>query len=273
MEKNIAIKVAIIDMNNGMPNQGIKGIGNVLDRYRADNDIDLSYSTYDVRHKNELPDLGHDIYISSGGPGSPFDGKDEPWEEGFFNMLDAIKDFNEHTQGRKKYMFLICHSFQMACRKYELGKISRRKSTAFGIYPISLTINGSSDPVFEGLPNPFYAVDSRDWQVLQGGINSFETHEAEVSALEKYRPNVDRERCIMSIRFSKEIVGTQFHPEANAEGMRLYLLDAKKKNAIIHLLGEEKYDDMLKNLDDPNGITLTQSLILPNFLNEAVFQK
>lgn len=273
MAKDSVIKVAIIDMNNGMPNQGIKGIGSVLEQYRADNDVHLSYTTYDVRYKKELPDLSYDIYISSGGPGSPFDGKDEPWEKGYFNLLDAIKEFNENTEGRKKYVFLICHSFQMACRKYELGKISKRKSTAFGIYPISLTKNGSSDPVFEGLPNPFYAVDSRDWQVLQGDIESFEGHEAEVSALEKYRPNVDLERCIMSIRFSKEIVGTQFHPEANAEGMRLYLLDPKKKKAIIELLGEEKYNDMLQNLEDPNGIALTQSLILPNFLNEAVFQK
>src|SRR5690606_15077253 len=98
--------------------------------------------------------------------------------------------YNLETNGFKKYIFLICHSFQMACRKYNLGEVTKRKSTAFGIFPISLTNEGALDPVFQGLPNPFYAVDSRDWQVLSGDEEQFEQQHAEVAALEKRRPHV-----------------------------------------------------------------------------------
>jgi hypothetical protein len=74
----------------------------------------------------------------------------------------------------------------------------------------------------------------------------------------------------MAIRFSAQIFGTQFHPEADPIGMKMYLSQEDKKEAIINNHGEDKYYDMLHSLDDPNRISLTQSIILPNFLNEAI---
>jgi hypothetical protein len=47
-------------------------------------------------------------------------------------------------------------------------------------------------------------------------------------------------------------------------------LQEDKKKAIIENHGEEKYLDMLDSVDDPSRITLTRSVILPNFLNEAL---
>jgi hypothetical protein len=98
----------------------------------------------------------------------------------------------------------------------------------------------------------------------------FEEKGAKILAIEKERPHVDLERCIMAIRFSDQIIGTQFHPEADPIGMKMYLMLEEKKTAIIKNHGEDKYLDMLNSLDDPNRITLTQSIILPNFLNQAI---
>jgi GMP synthase-like glutamine amidotransferase len=267
------MKVAVIDMNNGAPNLGLRGILDVLDQYGVENGTDLSVSVFDLRQKNEIPDASYDIYISSGGPGSPYDGEGMDWELAFFKLLDDIDAHNRKENGRKKYVFLICHSFQMACRKYQLGKVTERKSTAFGIFPVSLTIAGQEDPVFSGLPNPFYAVDSRDWQVVSADEDRFAYTSAEVAAIEKYRPDVPLERCIMSIRFSNQVMGTQFHPEADAMGMKSYLLQEDKKAKIIELHGEEKYEDMIHSLDDPERIMLTKKMILPNFLTEAIHQQ
>ncbi len=267
-EKN-NIKVAVIDMNNGNPNQGMRGIQEILQGYRDKNQLNLTFDIFDIRQKNEVPDLSYDIYISSGGPGSPFDGENEKWEKDFFNLLDEIEAFNTRNE-HKKHVFLICHSFQLACRKYGLGTVTKRKSNAFGIFPISLTDNGQEEIIFEGLPNPFYSVDSRDWQVVKPNEEEFELIGAKILAIEKERPHVDLERCIMAIRFSEEIIGTQFHPEADPVGMKMYLLQDEKKAAIIENHGEDKYFDMLNSLDDPDRITLTQSVILPNFLNQAI---
>jgi GMP synthase-like glutamine amidotransferase len=260
------IKVAVIDMNNGSPNQGMRGIQEILQNYK----LDLTYDIFDIRQKNEVPDLSYDIYISSGGPGSPFDGENEKWEHDFFNLLGAIETFNAQNS-LKKYVFLICHSFQLACRKYGLGTVAQRKSNAFGIFPINLTANGELEIVFDGLTNPFYSVDSRDWQVIQPNEAAFEAKGAKILAIEKERPHVALERCVMAIRFSEQIIGTQFHPEADPIGMKMYLLQEEKKQMIIKNHGEDKYWDMLNSLEDPDRITLTQSVILPNFLDQATY--
>lgn len=264
-----AIKVAVIDMNNGFPNQGMRGIQELLQSYREHSQINLSYDLFDLRQKGEIPDLSYHIYISSGGPGSPFDGEGEKWENDFFFLLDEIEGYNAQHE-HKKHVFLICHSFQLACRKYGLGTVSKRKSNAFGIFPINLTENGQEETVFEGLPDPFYSVDSRDWQVIKPDLADFEKKGAQILAIEKERPHVALERCLMAIRFSPQIIGTQFHPEADPIGMKMYLLQEDKRKAIITNHGEDKYWDMLNSLADPGRITLTQSVILPNFLTQAI---
>lgn len=268
MENN-EIKVAVIDMNNGTPNQGMRGILDILSKYRKDYAIDLSYDIYDLRAKDEIPGISYDVYISSGGPGSPLESENEPWENSFFNLLDDLEFYNS-KHDLKKYVFLICHSFQLACRKYKLGTVTKRKSNAFGIFPVTLTEDGTADPIYAGLSNPFYAVDSRDWQVIDPDDEIANESRAEILAIEKERKHIDLERCVMSVRFSKEFAGTQFHPEADPIGMKLYLLQDEKKEAIIAAHGEEKYNDMLQSLEDPNKIMLTQSLILPNFLTQAI---
>lgn len=264
------ITVAVIDMNNGVTNQGMRGIQEVLLRYQREMEIELSFDLFDLRQKGEIPDLTYDIYISSGGPGSPYDGKGQQWENDFFKLLDEIEAFNLKNEHKKKHVFLICHSFQMACRKFGVGHVIRRRSTAFGIFPVFLTEEGENDSVFHGLPNPFYTVDSRDWQVTNPDDNLFAVKNAKVLALEKDRPHIDLERCVMSVRFTKEIVGTQFHPEAAPVGMKSYLLQEDKKATIVKNHGLEKYNDMLQSLDNPKRIALTQRIVLPNFLNEAI---
>ena len=270
MDSNKKIKVAVIDMNNGAANQGMRGIIEILGKYQQDHDVEFSLEIFDLRQKGELPGLDYNLYISTGGPGSPYDGEGEVWENRFFELLGQIHAQNALESSEKRYVFLICHSFQLACRKFKLGRVKERKSNAFGIFPITLTEAGENDPFFKGLTNPFYSVDSRDWQVVEPDEDAFESFGASILALEKERPNVDLERCIMAIRFSDEILGTQFHPEADPTGMRMHLLKEDKKKSIIENHGEEKYYDMLDSLEHPERISLTQSVILPNFISRAV---
>lgn len=257
-------------MNNGAPNQGMRGIQEILSRFKNENHIGLTFDIFDLRQKGEIPGIEYDAYISSGGPGSPIESKGEKWENDFFNLLDQIEAFNQQNEERKKYAFLICHSFQLACRKYELGNVTERRSNAFGIFPITLTEDGEKDEIFSGITNPFFSVDSRDWQVIEPDFEAFERKGAKLLAIEKERKHIDLERCMMSIRFSEEIIGTQFHPEADPVGMKMYLLQEEKKKAIVDMHGEQKYLDMLNSLDDPARIVLTQSIILPNFLQKAI---
>jgi hypothetical protein len=126
-----------------------------------------------------------------------------------------------------------------------------------------------SELVFMGLKDPFYAVDSRDYQVIQPNHRRLREIGARILCIEKDRPHVPLERAIMAIRFNQWMVGTQFHPEADAIGMSMYLRTEEKKQVVIAAHGEEKWKSMIQHLEDPDKILYTQSHVLPNFLKQA----
>jgi hypothetical protein len=95
---------------------------------------------------------------------------------------------------------------------------------------------------------------------------------AKILCIEKDRPHVPYERAIMAIRYNEYMIGTQFHPEADASGMTMYLNREDKKKTVIESHGEEKWRNMLQHLNDPDKILWTYSHVLPNFLNQAVEQ-
>ena len=260
-------KIAILDMYQGHENQGMRGIKDLINRFAIENNIPLSYEVFDLRSLCEIPDINNfDVFISTGGPGSPIDSEHSDWEKKFFNLIDAIQKNND-TEENKKYLFLICHSFQVFCRHYDFGVVCERKSPSFGVLPAHKTQSGLQDEIFNKLKDPFYIVDSREWQVIQPNSNKFFETGAEVLVLEKERPTIPLERALMAVRFSDEIYGTQFHPEADGPGMRHYLLtDEKKKTQVIEQYGEDKYLEMIDKLDDEDKIILTRKEILPNFL-------
>ncbi len=264
------VKVAILDLYNGIENEGMRGFRDILDRYKAKNDINLSYEVFDVRKKVEVPGLDFDIYISSGGPGSPIDSEGTEWEKKFFMLIDALEDHNLSNASQKKYGFFVCHSFQLMCRKYKLGDINMRKSPSFGVLPVHKTATAAGEPVFEGLADPFYAVDSRLWQVINPDEKRFAELGMQLTAIEKERPYIDLPRAMMAVRFNDYFFSTQFHPEADAFGISTLLAKEEKKNEVVSEHGIEKYNEMVERLDDPDKLTHTQHTIIPNFLDQAV---
>lgn len=262
------IKIAILDMNNNAPNQGMRCIQRLIRSVLQDEDLDVSVSIFNVRVDHVVPDLTFDIYISSGGPGNPVSPETD-WETPYFRLIDQLFAWNRTHTG-KKFVFLICHSFQLVMRHLKLGELSKRKSTSFGIFPIHKTDDGHTDPFLRTLPEPFFAVDSRDYQVTTPDFQRFDAVGATILCLEKQRPHVPLERAIMAVRFSDEIFGTQFHPEADGEGMLMYFERDDKREQIIANYGEAKYEEMVDSLRDPDKIELTESVILPTFLRQAM---
>lgn len=268
-ENQQLIRVAILDLYNNEPNEGMRGIANILSRQDVPSPWTLSCERFDVRFRDEIPDDSFDIYISSGGPGSPLEEPGAHWEREYFKLIDRLLAHNRESEN-KKFVFFICHSFQLMCRHLDIGDVIKRKSTAFGIFPVHLTEEGKEEKVFAALPDPFYAVDSRDWQVVQPDHQNIYKIGAKILAIEKDRPHVPYERAIMSVRFTPEMIGTQCHPEADPVGMLHYLLREDKKEIIVKHHGQEKYDEMLLHLNDPDKISLTQSSLIPAFLEDAI---
>lgn len=265
------IRVAILDLYEGVANQGMRCIREILNQYGEANHLDMTWDEFDVRQKHETPDTSYDIYISSGGPGSPLESEGSEWEAHYFNWLRKVELWNKDPGSfQKKFVFFICHSYQLVCRHYQIATVNKRKSTSFGVFPIHLLDDGRDEMIFEGLNDPFYVVDSRDYQVVSPDMKKLEHSGASVLCLEKERPHVPLERAVMAIRFNDYMIGTQFHPEADAIGMSMYLQREDKKKSVIEVHGEDKWASMIEQLNDPDKILWTYSHVLPNFLDQAV---
>jgi len=267
------LKIAILDLYEGEPNQGMRCLRSILSEFAEENNIRVDWNEFDVRLLNEVPDMSYDVFISSGGPGSPLESRYSDWEKKYFAWLNEVERWNMNPANlQKKFVFFICHSFQLSARYYNIGILSKRHSSAFGIFPIHMLEDGFNEPVFSGLRDPFYAVDSRDYQVIQPNPDVIKKMGAKILCIEKERRHVPYERAIMGIRYNEYMIGTQFHPEADASGMAMYLDREDKKKMIIENYGEEKWQNMLAHLNDPDKILWTYSHVLPNFLNQAVEQ-
>jgi GMP synthase-like glutamine amidotransferase len=268
---NHPLRLAILDLYNGHPNEGMRCIRQLVSEFRESDAPGLIVREFDVRQRNEVPDANDfDLFISSGGPGDPLD--TGTWGGAYFGLIDEIFAHNQRRNVRKKHLFLICHSFQMVAHHLGIGQITRRRSTSFGTFPIHKSEAGLTETLFEVLPEPFFAVDSRDYQLVQPDPARLDDLGAEVVCIEKDRPHVPLERAVMGIRFSEEVFGTQFHPEADAEGMLRYFMTDEKRRQVIENHGEDKYHEMVGHLNDPDKILLTESVIIPTFLREAAYQ-
>ena len=88
---NSEIKIATIDLYNNERNEGIRCIGEIVnDANLTNSNCEIKYEVFDTRFKNEVPGIDFDIFISSGGPGSPFEGEGTSWERNYFKLIDKI---------------------------------------------------------------------------------------------------------------------------------------------------------------------------------------
>src|SRR5690606_13835779 len=103
------MRVAILDLNEGVENQGMRCIREILHQFADYHHIELYKEEFEVRQRQELPDLSFDVYISSGGPGSPLESEGTTWENAYFKWIERISDYNQsETNIIKKPVFFIC---------------------------------------------------------------------------------------------------------------------------------------------------------------------
>jgi len=265
------IKIATIDLYNNERNEGMRCIGEIVEETKKKfDDLDISYNVFETRFKEDIPGIDSDIFISSGGPGSPFDGKGKKWEKDYFYLIEKIYSHNQTNTDKKKYIFFVCHSFQMMARFFEFGNVSKRNSKSIGVIPFEKTEQGKTDIILEQLPNPFYAADIREFQVTNPNKKVIDDMGAKILSYEFLVDNAEGEPALAAVRISNEIVGTQFHPEADPESMLFHFNRPDEKKQIVDTYGEEKYNRMLEILQEPNAVKLTRKTVIPNFLNGAI---
>ncbi len=270
MDTDRPVRIAVLDLYDGIANQGMRALRGLIDA--ADGRYDgrrLRVDTFDVRQRAAVPDLSYDVYISSGGPGSPFDGEGTEWEARYFDWLEALWQHNIRPNAKPKHALFICHSFQMMCRFFEVGAVTKRHRESFGIVPVHRTEAGRRDPLLRALSDPFFAADFRKWQVIQPRPDRLTELGAAIIAREQV-PLEPREPAVMGLRLSPEMIGVQFHPEADPDGMLAHFQKPERRDAIIGTFGADRYERLLRRLRDPEYLVPTYDAVVPCFLKRAI---
>jgi homoserine O-succinyltransferase len=107
MDSQKSIRVAILDLYEGQANQGMRCIRELLTSYGDTHGLDLHYDEFEVRLKQQVPDLSYDIYISSGGPGSPLDSEGSAWEAVYWRWLSALETYNANPANAQPKQVLL----------------------------------------------------------------------------------------------------------------------------------------------------------------------
>lgn len=147
----------------------------------------------------------------------------------FFNLLDQLIDHNL-TKENKKFVFGICHSFQMMVKKFEVAELTKRETRHIGVVPIVKTPEGENDLLFEGLEEKFYAFDNRDWQAVNPDHQKLRQIGAKVLSYESNGHEIGE--AVTAIRYTPEIETVQFHPEAEKHGILMRLSEPNEKKKL-----------------------------------------
>jgi len=141
------LRIAILDLYDGAENQGMRGLHSIIQEFSERNHLTSSIEIFNVRQKLEIPSFDFDLYLSTGGPGSPIESEGEEWDNKYFKWIKGLHEYNLSPDNfQKKPAFFICHSFQLACRYFKIAKLTRRKSNSFGVFPIHMLEDGEREP-------------------------------------------------------------------------------------------------------------------------------
>ena len=265
MRESKKLRIAILNMYlEDSEQQGLRCIQEILDKLS----FPVEYKFYNVRAHYELPGLEYDVYLSTGGPGNPLE-FNVNWSENYFSLVDQIIDWNMINKNKPKFWFAICHSFQMLCSYLQVGTITKREFVSFGIVPLKKTNAGLHDELLSGFNNIFYAADHRYFQVITPDLARIDAMGATILALDEFNASQPLERSLMAVRFSPEMVGVQFHPEADVKGMKIILENERMQADIKKLYGSDKLNEIMQLLDDPDTIDKMYETLLPEFLKSC----
>jgi hypothetical protein len=155
-------------------------------------------------------------------------------------------------------------------RYFKFAEVTPRPKRSFGILPIQRTESGSIDPILKQLSNPFYAADFRQFQVVNPNLERLKELNASILAMEILPDNEKITPALMAVRISDEIVGTQFHPEADPESMMYHFKQPERKKQVTERYGEAMYYVMISHIEQPEKIKLTRKTVLPSFIDNAI---
>lgn len=267
------LKLCLVDMNNGVANEATRCFRRLFDglivRARAANPgLDIQFRHVQPRNLGELPGRDVDLVLSSGGPGSPHDGFDDPWCTGYRGFLDWMMDKNLQHPDSAPSMFVVCHSFEITTQHFQLAEMRQRDTLKFAIFPAYVTEAGQRYEIFRPFGDRLFVWEHRRWEAANLDEGRLAKLGGKLLARESREGRTDKGEAVVGLDFGPGILGTQFHPEADRPGVMAWINRPEHAAALKDAYGNSLYERMIKTLSDPTRLARTYALLIPGWLTQ-----
>jgi GMP synthase-like glutamine amidotransferase len=264
------LRVCLVDMNNGHVNQAMRCLRGIVasffERVRRHNPaLQCELGEVSPRNTGVTVPRDYDLYISSGGPGSPYDGDGMPWVADYGEFLDGVADSAIRGGKNQRAVFAICYSFEMVVRHFRLAAVVPRTERKFGVMPIYTTPEGQAHPLLRPFGDRLFAFEHRSWEAVDLDERKLSALGGELLARES-RDGMSKGRAILGLDVTAGIEAVQFHPEADRPGVMNWVSRPEQAAAFKATYGELTYQAMLRTLDDPRRLARTYALVIPGWM-------
>ncbi|HLT32006.1 MAG TPA: hypothetical protein VK013_18345 [Myxococcaceae bacterium] len=265
------LNVCLVDMNNGVANQATRCFRRLVDAFsnrvrEANPGLRVNYTHVEPRNRGTLPEGNVDLVLSSGGPGAPTDGIEQPWGVGYRRFLDGVVEANLRHAASAPQVFLVCHSFQIAMNHFRLATVEARGALKFGVFPSYTTREGEDSPLFEPFGDRLFTWEYRAFHAVGLDTARLAALGGRLLARESRPGRTDKGEALTALEFAPGIIGTQFHPEADRPGISRWVDDPSHADELREHYGEALYERMVTTIQDPERLGKTFSLVIPGWL-------
>lgn len=205
-----------------------------------------------------------DLYISTGGPGSPFQDDGSGWAEDHRHLYDAVVESAIRADADRQAMFAICYSFERIVRHFELAQLEQRPMRQFGVMPIFTTARGREHPLLAEFDDCLHAVEHRSWQAVDLDERRMGALGGSLLARER-----SHDGALLAFHIASGIEAVQFHPEADPTEVMHWLSSPDHASVLKATHGDSGYRDMLRAATHPRGLARTHARVIPGWLARA----
>jgi GMP synthase-like glutamine amidotransferase len=265
------LRVCLVDMNAGHVNQAMRCLRSIVEQFFAravaqNPGLACSMSEVSPRDTDATIPRDADLYLGSGGPGSPFDGDGAAWSHDFADFADGIAESASRDDENQRAIFGVCYSFELLVRHFAVATIALRTDRKFGVMPIYTTPDGRMHPLLSAFGERLFAFEHRNWEAVDVNAATLRSLGGRVLARES-RDGASKGRAILGFDIAPGVEAVQFHPEADRAGVVNWVARPEQAAAFKATYGESTYQAMLRTLDDPHRLARTYALVIPGWLS------
>jgi GMP synthase-like glutamine amidotransferase len=267
-----SFRVCLIDMNNGVANQATRCFRRLFDAFQkrvkqVNPSLDVSFRHVQPRNLGELPDDDVDLVLSSGGPGAPYDGFEDPWCMGYRKFLDRVVEQNLADPKTAPKALVVCHSFEIAVLHFKVAEMVKRPTLKFGVMPAYITEQGQEVDYLTPFGYRLFTWEHRNWEAVNVDAKRLAELGGSITALESHaKAKVNTGDAILGMHFAPGVQGTQFHPEADKPGVMAWIEKPEHTIKVEEQYGRPLYEKMITTLSNPDRLARTFALLIPGWL-------